>query len=65
MIIYQVLNFRNFDSFPNCQSLKICGFSKLNNFRNSIIFGICQSWKFDDYRNVKFGKFSEFYNFEN
>ena len=29
MIIYKIRNFWNFDSFKNCQILKICQFSKL------------------------------------
>ena len=46
MIIYQIENFRNFDSFTSCQILKICLISKLNNFITPIIVWICQSRKF-------------------
>ena len=46
MIIYGIENFWNFDSFTNCEILKICWFSKLNNFRNLIILWTCQSRKF-------------------
>ena len=46
MMIYQIGNCWNFDSFTNCQILKIGLFSKLNNFGNSIIVWICQSKKF-------------------
>ena len=37
IIYHQIRNFWNFDSFTSCQILKICEFSKFNNFRNLII----------------------------
>ena len=40
MIIADIEIFWNFDSFPNCQVLKIFSFSKLKNFRNLIILWI-------------------------
>ena len=38
MVIYQIGNFCNFDSFPNCKILKISYVSELNNSRNLMIF---------------------------
>ena len=53
IIIYQTGNFWNFDSFPDCQILKISWFSKLKNFRNSIFLWISQQRKFDAFRKCK------------
>ena len=49
MIIYKIRNLWNYVSFPNCKFLKICYFSKFNNFRNLMIS-----------ESVKFEKFWEF-----
>ena len=48
MIIYKIGDLRNFNSFPNCKTLKILHLLKLKNFRNLMI-----------YETVKFGKFFE------
>ena len=49
VVIYTIGRLCNFYSFSNCEILKICYLSILNNFRNLLIF-----------ENVKFGKFLEF-----
>ena len=38
MIVYKVVNSRNFVSFSNCSIFKICYWSKLNNFKKLIFF---------------------------
>ena len=38
IINHKIRNFLNFDSFTNCQILKICQFFKFNNFRTDYFF---------------------------
>ena len=58
--IYKIGYLWNIDSFSNFKTLKICYFSKLKNFRSSIILKILKIEKFLEF---SVGSFSDFSNF--
>ena len=63
IIYYQIQNFWNFNSYTNCQILKICWLFKFNNFRDLIILWVCRWWKCNDFWNCKIGEIFEFFFF--
>ena len=65
MTTYQIENFWNFDSFPNCQ-IKIIffgteQFQKFDYFMNLSIIEIWQFWKFQEFPKSENKKFLEIF----